>query len=79
MQRVFPVPYDPFWADEFARESSMVAGRACRQAGAMGSLLVAIHPIGTTSIPGIHAKPVIDMLAAARDQFDVDPMGASDG
>jgi GrpB-like predicted nucleotidyltransferase (UPF0157 family) len=33
----------------------------------MGSLLVAIHHIGSTAIPGMHAKPVIDMLAAVRD------------
>ena len=59
IQRVFLEPYDPCWAEEFARESSLVTI-------AMGNLLVAIHHIGSTAIPGMHAKPVIDMLAAVR-------------
>ena len=45
-------------------------------AGAMGSVLVAIHHIGSTSIPGIHAKPVIDMLAAVRDVSLLDGTGS---
>jgi GrpB-like predicted nucleotidyltransferase (UPF0157 family) len=56
MQRVFLRPYDSRWAEEFARESSAIAN-------ALGSILVAIHHIGSTAIPGIRAKPVIDMLA----------------
>lgn len=60
MQRVYLVPYDPAWARDFARESSAVAA-------AMGHLLVAIHHIGSTAIPGIRAKPVIDMLAVVSD------------
>ena len=65
IQRVFLEPYDPCWAEEFARESSLVTI-------AMGNLLVAIHHIGSTAIPGMHAKPVIDMLAAVRNVFLLD-------
>jgi GrpB-like predicted nucleotidyltransferase (UPF0157 family) len=57
--RVFVVPYDPKWPEEFARESPAVAV-------ALGDLLLAIHHIGSTAIPGIHAKPIIDMLAVVR-------------
>ena len=59
-QRVYLQPYDPRWAAEFACESSAVAS-------APGSILVAIHHIGSTAVPGIHAKPVIDMLAVTSD------------
>ena len=60
VQRVFLVPHDPRWAEEFSRESSVVAG-------AIGDLLIAMHHIGSTAIPGIDAKPIIDMLAVVSD------------
>lgn len=68
MQRVCLVPYDPSWAAEFDREASAVAG-------AMGGVLVAIHHIGSTAIPGIRAKPVIDMLAVVNDVAVLDGSG----
>lgn len=60
VQRVFVVPHDPRWTAEFARESPVVAE-------AMGDVLLAIHHIGSTAIPGICAKPIVDMLAVVRD------------
>lgn len=33
----------------------------------LGPALVAIDHIGSTAIPGIHAKPIIDMLAVTDD------------
>jgi GrpB-like predicted nucleotidyltransferase (UPF0157 family) len=60
MQRVYLQPYDSRWPDEFARESLAVAS-------ALGSILTAIHHIGSTAIPGIRAKPIIDMLAVSAD------------
>ncbi len=59
-QRVYLEPYDPRWAAEFAREAAAVEG-------ALGEVLFAIHHIGSTAIPGICAKPIIDILAVVRD------------
>jgi GrpB-like predicted nucleotidyltransferase (UPF0157 family)/8-oxo-dGTP pyrophosphatase MutT (NUDIX family) len=66
---VVVVPYDPVWPQEFARASSEVAA-------ALGPNLLAVHHIGSTSIPGIHAKPVIDMLAVVDDPAAVDQRNA---
>jgi GrpB-like predicted nucleotidyltransferase (UPF0157 family) len=70
MQRVVVVPYDPAWVEEFARESPAVAL-------ALGDLLLAVHHIGSTAIPGIHAKPIIDILAVVRTIADVDRRNAA--
>jgi GrpB-like predicted nucleotidyltransferase (UPF0157 family) len=52
------IPHDPAWAAEFDRSS-----RAVADALAAGDAPVTLHHIGSTAIPGIYAKPVIDMLA----------------
>jgi len=44
------------WKDDFAREAANVRV-------ALGSVLRAIHHIGSTAVLGLRAKPVIDMLA----------------
>ncbi len=67
--RVFLVPYDPKWPEEFARESPAVAR-------ALGDLFLAIHHIGSTAIPRIHAKPIIDMLAVVSAIDEVDRRNA---
>ncbi len=53
-------PHDPRWVVDYKRESAAVAE-------ALGDACVAIHHIGSTAIPGICAKPVIDMLAVVRN------------
>jgi GrpB-like predicted nucleotidyltransferase (UPF0157 family)/2-polyprenyl-3-methyl-5-hydroxy-6-metoxy-1,4-benzoquinol methylase len=50
------VPHDPTWASAFQHEAERIQR-------ALGSHLVALHHLGSTAIPGIAAKPVIDMLA----------------
>jgi GrpB-like predicted nucleotidyltransferase (UPF0157 family) len=63
--RTAVVPYDPLWSREFERSSGEVVA-------SLGPNLLAIHHIGGTSIPGIHSKPVIDMLAVVADLSAVD-------
>lgn len=69
MRRIAVVPYDALWAQEFALASGAVAS-------AMGGNLLDIHHIGSTAIPGIHAKPVIDILAVVSDIAAVDQRAA---
>src|SRR5215210_2774693 len=65
MRRVEVVPHDPQWRDAFGAEAKHVAA-------ALGENVVAIHHIGSTAIPNIYAKPVIDLLVEVRDITEVD-------
>ena len=44
------------WAIDFSHEAERVRP-------AFGAVLLELHHIGSTAIPGILAKPIIDMLA----------------
>ncbi|HYO63777.1 MAG TPA: GrpB family protein [Pyrinomonadaceae bacterium] len=68
MKRVEVVPHDPRWRDAFEAEAGRVAA-------ALGENVVAVHHVGSTSIPGIHAKPVIDLLVEVGDINKVDEHG----
>lgn len=55
MNEVIIADYDPQWPALFAQEAE-----AIRQA--VGDGLAAVEHVGSTSIPGLAAKPVIDIL-----------------
>jgi len=59
------VPHDPNWSDKFREEAMHIAT-------ALGENVVAVHHIGSTSIPRIYAKPVIDILVEVKDVQAVD-------
>ena len=59
-KHVIVAPPDPAWPDAFDAASREIVG-------AMGANLLAVHHIGSTAIPGIWAKPVIDLLPVVRD------------
>ncbi len=65
MRKVEVVPHDPRWRDAFEAEAKQVAA-------ALGENVVAIHHIGSTAIPNIYAKPVVDLLVEVRDITAVD-------
>jgi GrpB-like predicted nucleotidyltransferase (UPF0157 family)/GNAT superfamily N-acetyltransferase len=50
------VPYDPNWPHIYEKEAALI-----RQA--LGGNCLAIHHIGSTAVPGLAAKPKIDMIA----------------
>ena len=58
--RVEIVPYDPAWPGEFEAEKARLEPVLAPW------LAGAIHHVGSTSIPGLAAKPVIDILAEVR-------------
>ncbi|MCW2570278.1 MAG: hypothetical protein JWO88_336 [Frankiales bacterium] len=54
-------PYDPAWAVSFEEERVLL-----REALAPW-LLDDVHHVGSTAVPGMLAKPAIDMIAGVRD------------
>lgn len=65
VRRVEVVPHDPAWAQSFQAEAEVI--RAI-----LGSEVVAVHHIGSTAIPGISAKPIVDIMVEVRDIARVD-------
>ncbi|MDP3737847.1 MAG: GrpB family protein [Hyphomonadaceae bacterium] len=59
------VPHDPAWASQASIESA-------RLAAAIGDTLIGIEHVGSTSIPGIVAKPTIDLMPVVRDLATLD-------
>lgn len=59
------VPYDARWPEVFAEERE-------RLASVLGPGATAIHHMGSTSVPGLCAKPVIDVLVVTPDLGMID-------
>ncbi len=55
-EEVAVVPYDPRWPELFEQERRHL--RACLPAGLVGR----IEHFGSTAVPGLSAKPIVDML-----------------
>jgi GrpB-like predicted nucleotidyltransferase (UPF0157 family) len=57
------VDYDPAWPTRYE-------ALAARIRHALGGRVVALHHAGSTSVPGLAAKPIIDMLLEVADSAD---------
>ena len=57
------VAHDPAWADRFATERSRIVA-------ALGERVLAIDHIGSTAVPGLAAKPIIDIDLSVADPND---------
>jgi GrpB-like predicted nucleotidyltransferase (UPF0157 family) len=68
MTAVVVVRHDPSWREAFETEAAILAR-------VLGDNAVAIHHIGSTAIPGIYAKPVIDILVEFADVEALDALG----
>lgn len=56
------VDYDPLWPQNFDEEKA-------RLFTALGRELLAVEHVGSTSVPGLVSKPIIDMIGAV-ESFD---------
>ncbi len=65
MDEVEIADYDPRWPELFAAE-------AARLRPAFGLFLIAMEHIGSTSVPGLAAKPVVDIQAVVRSLSEID-------
>ena len=64
-RQVTLAPHNPDWTRQFTEE-------AARLTAVFGPNLITIHHIGSTAVPGIQAKPIIDMLPVVWDIEQVD-------
>ena len=58
-------PYDPDWPLQYLAEAHKIRA-------ALGETAMVLEHVGSTSIPGIFAKPIIDILLAVKDSADED-------
>src|SRR5580704_4521435 len=63
--RILIVDYDPRWPELFAREADRIRS-------VLGSRALRIEHVGSTSVPGLAAKPVIDLLLVVADSAHED-------
>lgn len=57
---VFLAPYDPAWPGLFEREATRIGA-------VLGGRVRLLEHVGSTSVPGLSAKPVIDIVLAVPD------------
>jgi GrpB-like predicted nucleotidyltransferase (UPF0157 family) len=57
------VPYDPRWPAQYEHHARVVSG-------VLGDSLIAVHHVGSTSVAGLAAKPIIDILVVVADSSD---------
>lgn len=50
-------PYDPAWRTAFRQEAEAILT-------AMEGAIIEIHHVGSTAVPGLLAKPIVDILAS---------------
>jgi GrpB-like predicted nucleotidyltransferase (UPF0157 family) len=62
-------PHNPGWVALGRRECAAVAAL-------LGRLAVAVVHVGSTAVPGLEAKPILDIAAAVGDQVPIDDVVA---
>lgn len=54
---------DPAWASQYAAEETLISA-------ALGPVLRSVHHAGSTSVPGLAAKPVVDIVLTVPEPDD---------
>jgi GrpB-like predicted nucleotidyltransferase (UPF0157 family) len=61
--------YDPAWPGRYEREAAQVNA-------ALGERTIRLEHVGSTSVPGLAAKPIIDIVLEVPDSADEDAYAA---
>lgn len=64
LRKVEVVPYNPDWSRLFEVESAQMKL-------ALGENCIAVHHVGSTAVPGLCAKPKIDMILVVKDMKSI--------
>lgn len=64
-QHITVVNYDPEWPSKYVRERDYITE-------ILKDNCIAVYHIGSTSVPGLAAKPIIDIMAVVRSLEEVD-------
>jgi GrpB-like predicted nucleotidyltransferase (UPF0157 family) len=59
-QAIVVADYDPVWPERFRQEEARIRA-------ALGRAVLSIEHIGSTSVPGLAAKPLVDILLVVED------------
>ncbi len=62
-QSIVVVDYDPSWPERFRHEEARIRS-------ALGEAALSVEHIGSTSVPGLAAKPIVDVLLVVEDSAD---------
>jgi GrpB-like predicted nucleotidyltransferase (UPF0157 family) len=60
---IYLAPYDPEWPSLFARQAQRIRN-------VLRDKVLLLEHVGSTSVPGLAAKPIIDMVLAVADSAD---------
>lgn len=63
-------PHDPAWATQFDAAARDIST-------ALAGIAHALHHVGSTSVPGLDSKPIIDMLLPVRRREDLARVGSA--
>lgn len=66
-QHIIVTEYNPEWETEFKKEADLIAK-------ILGSLCIDIFHIGSTAVPGLKAKPIIDIMPVVHNIDKVDAL-----
>ena len=63
--QIYLAPYDPAWPAQYEAEAVKIRA-------ALGEAALVLEHVGSTSIPGMPAKPIIDIILCVADSADED-------
>ncbi|MCM3744360.1 GrpB family protein [Sporosarcina luteola] len=70
MRKVDVMPFSERWSLEYQKEAAVLQE-------IFGAEIIEIHHIGSTSVQGLSAKPIIDIMPVVKDLSQVDQYNAS--